>query len=305
VTEREHATRATAIGATAIGMWSSLAMLTMFVPSIPTLQLTAMAFTIGALVGVPIGMHQGVSLAAMLRLPGRVWLNGLYGLFGYHACYFLALRGAPVVEANLVNYLWPVLFLLFSALLPGETLRWRHGFGVALGFAGAALLITGGRGLQIEAQHLPGYFAALGCAVIWSSFSVFSRRFGDVPTAAIGGFCAATAALSWGLHFAFETTVAPAAREWLPLAILGLGPMGLAFFVWDHGVKRGRIGTLAAVSYFAPLLSTLLLVAAGRAAIGWQAAVACVLITTGALLAAGVFLRRGSADPPGADGRQG
>lgn len=38
----------------------------------------------------------------------KVLALGVYGLFGYHFCLFLALRLAAPVEANLANYLWPV-----------------------------------------------------------------------------------------------------------------------------------------------------------------------------------------------------
>jgi len=80
--------------------------------------------------------------------------------------------------------------------------------------------------------------------------------------------------------------------EWLAVLALGMGPVGAAFFVWDHGVKHGDIKALGAFAYAAPLLSTILLIAFGRGAPSWRIAIACVLITGGAALAAGDLLRR-------------
>jgi drug/metabolite transporter (DMT)-like permease len=72
---------------------------------------------------------------------------------------------------------------------------------------------------------------------------------------------------------------------------LGLGPVGLAFYTWDFGVKRGDVRALGAFSYAAPLLSTLLLIAFGRVPGSWYAILACVLIVGGAALAAVDSLR--------------
>ena len=297
---RAAARRATLIGATAVLLWSTLAALTVLSGDIPPFQLLAMCFTLGTLVGVVAALWQGrgrgqPARALLPRLPGRVWALGVYGLFGYHFAYFMALRLAPPVAANLINYLWPLLIVLFAALLPGERLRGRHAAGVLAGFGGAALLVTRGEGLRLEGQYAAGYAFALACAVIWSSYSVLSRRVAAPAGAARGqgdsaravmGTCAATAALALVGHLLFETTVWPAGWQWAAVVGLGLGPVGAAFYTWDHGVKHGDIQTLGVLAYGAPLLSTLLLVALGLAAPSWLLAAACALIVGGAVVAA-------------------
>jgi drug/metabolite transporter (DMT)-like permease len=276
--------RATLIGASAIGMWSTLALLTGICRGIPPFQLTAMAFSISGSLALLAGLRQPP--AARFALSPAVWALGIYGLFGYHLLYFIALGHAPVVEASLLAYLWPLLIVLLSALLPGERLRWYHVIGGLLGFAGAAVLITGGGSFAPELRYAGGYAAALACAFTWSSYSVLSRRFGAVPTAAVGRFCAVTALLAWPCHFALESFVAPSGAQWLAAFALGIGPVGLAFFAWDYGVKRGNIRALGILSYAAPLLSTLFLCAAGQAELSAGLAVGCVLILGGAVLGA-------------------
>jgi len=229
--------------------------------------------------------------AKALRQPWPVYLLGVGGLFGYHACYFIALRHAPVVEAGLINYLWPLLIVMFSALLPGERLKWQHLAGCVLALLGAVLVVTRGQGFNFDATYLPGYAAALIAAVIWGAYSVLSRRLPHVPSDTITGFCLVTAALATAVHFAIEPTVWPAnAWQWAAVVGLGLGPVGLAFYVWDVGVKHGDIQVLGAASYSAPLLSTALLVLTGYAAYSNTILVACVLITAGAVLAASDLL---------------
>ncbi len=283
----------------ALLQWGTLALLTTLTGRIPPLQLTAMAFAVGSLVGFAAWWPRRFHPRRLLHLPPAAWLVGVGGLFGYHLFFFLALRSAPVMEANLINYLWPLLMVLFSSLLPGEALRFHHLAGTLLGFLGAALLLTGGRGLNLDPQHLPGYLAALACALVWSSYSVLSRRLGSVPTEAVAAFCAVTAVLAAAAHLLLEQTVQPAGGQWLVILLMGLGPLGAAFFLWDVGVKRGNIKTLGALSYFEPFLSTMVLMAGSEACLTWQVGVACVLITAGAVVAAGLLRPRGRGITPG------
>ncbi len=282
----------TLFGFTAILMWATLALLTKLSGSVPPFQLTAMCFTIAFFIGWALWMKKGGRFLNHLKLPKQAWILGIFGLFGYHFFYFIALRNAPAVEASLIAYLWPLLIVLFSALLPGERLRWFHLAGAIAGFIGAGLLVTKGKSLMFDTQYIIGYLSAFVCALTWSSYSVLSRRFGSIPTDAVGGFCGVTAILAWLCHGLFEQTVWPVGGEWLAVICLGLGPIGLAFFTWDYGVKHGNIKVLGALSYAAPLLSTILLIACGLAEGSWILGLACLLIIGGAVLAAGDFLKK-------------
>jgi drug/metabolite transporter (DMT)-like permease len=279
---------ATAIGGATILLWSTLAVLTTLSGSVPPFQLVAMAFALAASLAVGKWLLRGEPPLAHLRSPPVVWLVGVGGLFGYHALYFLALRTAPAVEASLINYLWPLLIVVFSALLPGHRLRWWHLAGAVSGLAGTAILVGfgGGEGFGFRGQYLSGYLAALAAALTWAVYSVLSRRYAHVPTDAVGGFCAATAVFAAAVHIAVEETVWPEGSEWLAVVTMGLGPVGIAFFTWDYGVKHGDIRVLGVAAYATPLLSTLLLIAAGEARLTWALGVACVLIVGGAVLAA-------------------
>ncbi|MDV7144590.1 EamA family transporter [Tropicimonas sp. TH_r6] len=278
-------TRATAIGFIAVLLWSLLALFTVGSAPVPPLQLTAMSFAIGGMIG-GLWIILGGGAHRLRNTSWKVYAFGTTGLFGYHLFYFSALRLAPPAQAGLIAYLWPLLIVLMSGLLPGERLRAGHLLGGALGFVGAALIILGD-GTSFGGSALPGYAMALLCAFFWSGYSVLSRRLGQTPTETVAIFCLATALLSGIAHFALEETVVPqTALAWASVAALGLGPVGLAFYVWDIGVKQGDIQLLGVASYAAPLLSTLALILAGLAAPTPKLLLAAALITGGAALAA-------------------
>jgi drug/metabolite transporter (DMT)-like permease len=276
---------ATLIGLTAILMWSLLAVLTVMTGTIPAFQLAAMTFAIGAFVAFASFVFRPAAFHA-LKQPPIAWVVGVGGLFGYHALYFLALRFAPPAEAGLLNYLWPLLIVLFSSLLPGERLAPHHIIGAVLGLAGTVLLLAGNTGGFASGQ-IPGLAAAFVAAFVWASYSVMSRRLKSVPTDAVAGFCLATALLAAIVHMMVETTVWPkTSTQWLAILALGVGPVGAAFFTWDIGMKRGDIRVLGAASYATPLLSTAFLILAGFARPTATIAIAAILIAGGGLIAA-------------------
>src|SRR5690606_925131 len=134
-------------------------------------QLLAMTFSVAAVVMTVVVVRRGLGALDVLQQPVGAWLLGVGGFFGYHVAYFIALQNAPPAEASLICFLWPLLVVLFSAFLPGHRLAWYHVAGGVLGFAGAALLVTGGD-LAFQWEYWPGYLAALCCALIWSGYSV-------------------------------------------------------------------------------------------------------------------------------------
>ncbi len=286
--------KATLAGFAAIIMWALLALLTDFSGDIPPFQLAAMTFFLGTLVGVIWSMLSGATGNRQSFRPSVALLGGL-GLFAYHALYFAALKNAPAAEASLIAYLWPLLIVVGSAMLPGEKLKAHHVLGALSGFIGSFVIISGGRGFDVQGQYVFGYGLAFVAAFTWAGYSLVSRRFSKVPSSIVVYYCGISTVLSLIAHFIFETTIIPNdLGPWLAVVGLGVLPVGAAFYVWDYGMKHGHIQIVGAASYAAPLFSTVLLVIFGRAELAWPIGLACLLITVGALIAAKDLLKRKS-----------
>lgn len=276
--------RATAAGFCAVLLWSSLAVLTTATGDIPPFELLALGFTTAGVAGCAWTLRPGGEGIAALTQPAAAAAQSIAALFGYHALYFIALKNAPTVEANLINYLWPLLIVVFAALLGGTQVRAGQWLGTLLGLVAAALLVSRGGAVDIDPAYVPGYLAALGAALIWSLYSVLNRRFAAVPSAAIFAACLAVGVLGGCAHLLFETTVVPSPMQWAAIAAIGLGPTGIAFLLWDVGTKKGDIAVLGTLSYAAPLLSTGWLLLAGRGSPHWTQGVAVALLLLGAWL---------------------
>lgn len=307
---------ATGQGLVAVLLWSSLAAITTQLTAIPPLQLAAMSFAIAACVGLVWARWSGERLSRLRAVPPACWLLGVYGLLGYHALYFYAFQHAPALEANLLNYLWPLLIVVFSGALPaalgGRSLRWWHVCGALLGFAGSALILWSASGGFDGIAHTTltsGHVAALAASVTWASYSVGSRMFAAVPSIAVMGTCAASSVGAALASAAFETQVMPTGyAEWLAILAQGTGPVGLAFYLWDRGMKRGSIRLIAIGAYATPLLSSVLLAALGLAVASPMLWVAALLLTAGAAVAGAdlwlvPWLRAANQKRPGRAGR--
>lgn len=278
--------QATLIGTSAILMWGSLALFTQLSGGqIPPFQMIAMTFAIAYLLCLFRWWRQGHWGGRYLRQPWQVWALGVGAYVGYHFCYFAAMQRAPAVDVSLIAYLWPLFIVLFSALLPGEKLRAAHLIGALIALSGCWFLISGEQGLK--AEYLDGYLIAFLCALLWSSYSVLSRFVSRVPTDVVGWYCLLTSVVALFAHLLWEQTVWPETSiQWLGVLALGIGPMGLAFFTWDVGVKRGNLPLLGVLSYSAPLISTVLLVVFTDAPLTTTLILACSAIVVGSVIAA-------------------
>ncbi|UVJ41884.1 DMT family transporter [Pseudomonas sp. LS1212] len=279
------ATSATAIGVVAVVLWSCLALLTTLTEGIPPFELLALSFGVAFLASLFVIGLRGAAGFQAWRQPLSVWTVGFVGIFAYHALYFFALKAAPAAEASLLAYLWPLLIVLLSALLAGSRLRWRQLAGALLGLAGTAFIMLQRSQAEVATLPVAGYLAALGCALVWSTYSVVNRRFSEVPSSIIGGICGLVALAGMICHLAFEATVRPDLSQWAAIVGLGLGPVGLAFFAWDHATKHGSLPMLGALSYLAPLISTVLLIAVGKSHASPMLILPAVLIIVGAVIA--------------------
>ncbi len=269
--------RLAALGA--IVLWSSLASLASLIPNVPVFLKTGVGLLIGSVIALPLARFQIKQLA----VKPKILLLGVYGLFGYHAALFVALSTSPSVQANLVNYLWPLLIVLLAPLFSKKVkLNLRVVIGGLMGFIGASLAILSGS--SSDGLFYSGYLFAFMAAVIWSTYSLATNRIGSFPTPAVGLFALVSGILSIAMHFVFETQVSLTSFDWMILVLLGLGPLGAAFYLWDYAIKRSNPQEIGLLSFLTPLLSTgFLLVITGQA-LSWLLAIAAGLIVGGSLI---------------------
>ena len=266
----------------AIALWITLAALGVTLKHIPPFLLTGIALLMGSVLALPFVLKDRQSW----QIPAATLALGVCGLFGYHFLLFIALRLAPPVEANLVNYLWPLFMVVLAPLfLTGLKLRAVHVVAALLGFAGAAIAILGaGSGAAGASGWSWGFVPALASAFIWASYSLLTQRVKPFPTAAIGLFGLVSGLLALLCHWALEPQTVLSGSDWLLLTVMGMGPLGAAFFLWDKALKNGDARHIGILSYLTPLGSTALLMLVSGRALSWSIGLAAVMIIGAAVL---------------------
>ncbi len=263
-----------------IVLWSFLAYLGASLNRFPPLFVTGAALTFSGILSL--------IKSKKWRISFKILLVGVGGIFGYHFFFFSALHHAPPIEANLVNYLWPLFIVLLTPLFfQRASLCFHHWMGTLLGFVGTALVITQGH-LRFSTEFLFGYFLAFLAALTWASYSLMTKRLSPFPSYAVGKFCLISGLLSLTIYSLHGNLLLTLHRlqliDAIHLVLLGSGPLGLAFFTWDAALKRGDPRIIGALTYLTPLLSTFILVELGGYHLSGISATGMVIIISGATI---------------------
>ncbi|MGA8165199.1 MAG: EamA family transporter [Waddliaceae bacterium] len=254
----------TFLGLFAVAIWSFAALLAVELTSIPTFELLFCEFLIAYLI---VFARYSISKEkpSFTSFKKRDLLIASAALIANQMFYYSAFRHSPAAQVDLINYLWPTLLILFSSFLPNE--KWSSSYLIACIFClfGVYTLLSPGESQNLSSNHLLGYFLAFGAAVTWALYSLYSRYRGSSNSAScISWACGPAALVSLLMHLYFETFVFPNQYEIALILILGVFQMGLAFYFWERGLKKGCVKSLGLSSYSIPVFSVLLLVLFGK-----------------------------------------
>ncbi len=288
----------TALGALAIPLWALWPSLAIRTASVPPLEALTLMFACGW-VSFSALHALAPEEAAGCNAGRRGWLPALVyavALAGGDLCFLLATHRLPAAQANLLSYLWPVMIVAIGAAAGLFRLRPRQLAGLALGFAGALILLWDGH----IALSLSGMGLALLSGALWASYCVFRLIWKAPAGNLLARGCGISVLLCAGLHLLFEPTVLPGATALAAMAISGFLALGLGNFLWDQGFRRGDTQRLAVMAYATPLCSALLLALSGAALLTWNLLLGALVIVAAGLLAR--TPTTAGAEEPGAPG---
>lgn len=275
---------ATPIGYGALLLWALAASLATPLRRLPTFEVLAIVFSFGFVI-----VACKLTIAGQwkkIRQPLIVWFIGVAGIFGNCTFFLAAFKHAPAAQVDLINYLWPIMMFLLAQFVLKEKCTWRQMAGVLLGFGGVCVLIIGSHGVFVfHRNYIVGYvFAFLG-AFIWATYTFMTRyRSKKIPSEMLGVYCGAGAIISLVCHFIWEHSVMPSLSQSMVIIAMGLFPQGLAYFLWDYGIKNGNYKLLSILAYGNPIISVLLLVVFGMTQFTATLLIASLLVVAGGIM---------------------
>jgi drug/metabolite transporter (DMT)-like permease len=262
------------LGCITILCWGSLATFGYILNHLPPFYILGVSFLIGALPGLfhPKEFFPGV----------KMFLWGVMGYFGYHFFLFYAFRFAPAIEANLINYLWPVIMVILTPVVFSlEKLRTYHIVGAAMSVIGSVFLIFG-KGADMKVENLMGHLLAFGAALTWPIYSIGKKKMAPTSVWSISSFCLGSGILCLLTHFMLEPRVVLQFHDGWKLVLMGMGPFGVAFYCWDVALRKGDAKIMGALAYLTPVISTLGLVLFAGQEVTQETLLAMILIIGGA-----------------------
>ena len=262
------------LGLLAIVCWGSLATLGNQLIHLPPFYVLGLSFIIGSIPAwtKPKELFPDFATSS--------W--GILGYFGYHFFLFYSFRKAPIIEANLINYLWPMILVMLTPLFfNSQKLKWYHFFGAGLSLLGCLVLVRG-KGADIKLENFYGYLLALGAAISWPVYSLVKKKMRSSTVWSVGGFCLGAGILCLITHALIEPRVVLQWNDALLIFLMGIGPFGLSFYAWDRALAHGDSRVIGALSYLTPVLSTLGLVIFANQSLNLNTVAAMVLIIGGA-----------------------
>ncbi len=249
----------------------------------------------GSLTAVALQRLQGHSVIDMIRLPLKVVVAGFFGVALYTillAKAFGMAAEADIGQINLLNYLWPVWMVVLGVALLGRRPRMLPAAaGLLMGLLGV-VMARGFDSFGHWPENLAPHAFALTGGFLWALYVVLLRKW-NIPEAQGG------TALHFAVCAVLAGLLAHAGGGWrhMPpwsgdrlfwVLLGGIGPVGIAYALYEISVKNGPVLLLASLAYFIPIGSSLLIGFFFRETLG-----AGLLLGAG-LIAAGAWLVRHS-----------
>lgn len=262
------------LGMITIICWGSIATFGNLLIHLPPFYVLGMSFFFGAI--------PALFKPRELFPSWKVSIWGISGYFGYHFFLFYSFRFAPAIEANLINYLWPVIMVILTPVFfKNERLRSYHIIGAAFSVVGSVIMMMG-KNDEMSFDSMKGYLLALGAALTWPIYTIGKKAMGPISIWAVGGFCLGSSVLCFITHAVIEPRVVLQGHDAWMLFVMGVGPFGVAFYFWDMALRKGDPKTIGALAYLTPVISTVNLVIFGNQNLSSTTLVAMLLIIGGA-----------------------
>jgi drug/metabolite transporter (DMT)-like permease len=196
-----------------------------------------------------------------LKIKG--WLNsalmGLFNPFLYYMVLFRAYSMIQAQEAVALNYIWPVMLVVFSIIFLKQRIGWISIIAILVSFLGTVVIAMHG---QISTFHFTnplGSLLAIGSSIFWASFFILNMK--DTREAYskmfLTFFFGLLYILAWNL--AAGSFKMPVIQGVAGAVYIGIFEMGLTFVLWLTALNLSA--TTARVSnmvYLSPFLSLMM-----------------------------------------------
>lgn len=258
---KKHMKKEYGLALLAVFLWSTLSPVTKIVlNTIPNME----ALCIGSLVAFLFllllnGYTKKLLIIREWKAQDYLWVCGMgfVGLFLYYAFYYYGIRVMTAQDACIINYLWPLMIVVFSVFILKEKMNVKKLLAVLLSFAGVVMVATKGNIANIDMTNLKGILSCVAAAVCYGLFSVYNKKKAYDQNVGMMFFFG-VAALASGVVSILTEEIQTLNRIQLAGSLwIGVFVNAIAYLAWGIALNNGETAKISNLAYITPFLSML------------------------------------------------
>ena len=235
-------------------LWGAMPALTKdLLNALPNFETLALSSLFAFLFLLAVNLRGGLRNLSAEKIFTASWL-GFLGLFLYSAFFYYGLDRLTSQEACILNYLWPLMIVLFSCPILGEPLTRRKLLAVGMSFAGVVLVMFGG--IDFSTEKIFGALSCVVAAACYGLFSVLNKKIRLEQKFAMMIIWATTAICSFVSGYFWEVWTLPTLGQFIGLIWLGVMIDAVAYLTWALALeKTSNTARTANLAYLVPILA--------------------------------------------------
>ena len=185
----------------------------------------------------------------------QISIIGILGTFLYNLFLYLGIDTLEASQAFIINYLWPIMTVVFACIILKEKLTLRKSIAIILSFIGVIIVTANGNLLNIGRESIIGAIYCILAAVSYGLFSVLNKQKGYDKFLSMMLFYLVSFIISLIYIIISKDMIVIQVNQLIGLIWIGIFTSAIAFTSWALALEKGDTAKISNLAYMTPFLS--------------------------------------------------
>lgn len=185
----------------------------------------------------------------------QISIIGILGTFLYNLFLYLGIDTLEASQAFIINYLWPIMTVVFACIILKEKLTLRKSIAIVLSFIGVIIVTANGNLLNIGRESIIGAIYCILAAVSYGLFSVLNKQKGYDKFVSMMLFYLVSFIISLIYIIISKDMIVIQVNQLIGLIWIGIFTSAIAFTSWALALEKGDTVKISNLAYMTPFLS--------------------------------------------------
>lgn len=180
---------------------------------------------------------------------------GLIGIFLYDLFFYLGINAMQASQAFIINYLWPIMTVLFACIILKEKFTLRKIIAIIISFIGVIIVSSNGNIFNIDKSSIMGTFYCMLAAILYGLFSVLNKKQNYNKYTSMMLFYLGSFIISLIYVLTSKKTFMPELNQLLGMLWIGIFTSAIAYTSWALALAKGDTARISNIAYLTPFIS--------------------------------------------------